>query len=139
MARSANTAKSPAATKTSRPVTLKHLAAMLAEEHQLTKRAGEALLGGLVALITKDLKNGERIRIACRAILQVSAPLAGAILQFEKQSRSKPAESRLPSGQGTEDGGSMLQGAPHCPADRVGGAVFIADSTQGCCPTCRDQ
>jgi hypothetical protein len=30
--------------KTSRPVTLKHLAAALAEEHQLTKRAGEAAI-----------------------------------------------------------------------------------------------
>ena len=50
MARSDKTAKSPAAAKTSRPVTLKHLAAALAEEHQLTKRAGEALLGDLVGL-----------------------------------------------------------------------------------------
>ena len=33
------------AAKASRAVTLKHLAAALAEEHQLTKRAGEALLG----------------------------------------------------------------------------------------------
>ena len=37
-----------AAAKTSRPVTLKHLAAVLAEEHQLTKKASEALLGDLV-------------------------------------------------------------------------------------------
>jgi hypothetical protein len=37
--------KPTAAAKASRPVTLKHLAANLAEEHQLTKRAGEALLG----------------------------------------------------------------------------------------------
>ena len=71
MARSAETAKSPVATKTSRPVTLKHLAAALAEEHQLTKRAGEALLGDLVGLITKHLKKGERIRLAGLGILQV--------------------------------------------------------------------
>jgi DNA-binding protein HU-beta len=64
-----NSAK-PAA-KTSRPVTLKHLAATLAGEHQLTKRAGEALLGDLVGLITKHLKKGERIRIAGLGILQV--------------------------------------------------------------------
>ena len=56
---------------TNRPVTLKHLAASLAEEHQLTKRAGEALLGDLVGLITKHLKKGERIRIAVLGILQV--------------------------------------------------------------------
>ena len=37
--------KPAAAAKTNRPVTLKHLAAALAEQHHLTKRAGEALLG----------------------------------------------------------------------------------------------
>jgi len=35
------------------------------------RRAGEALLGGLVGLITKHLKKGERIRIAGLGILQV--------------------------------------------------------------------
>jgi DNA-binding protein HU-beta len=63
--------KPAAAAKSSRPVTLKHLAATLAEEHQLTKRAGEALLGDLVGLITKHLKKGERIRITGFGILQV--------------------------------------------------------------------
>ena len=58
-------AKKPAAAaKAKRPVTLKHLAAVLAEEHQMTKRAGEALLGDLVSTITKHLKKGERVRIA---------------------------------------------------------------------------
>jgi DNA-binding protein HU-beta len=67
-------AKAPAkapATKASRPVTLKHLAAALAEEHQMTKKAGEALLNGLVEMITKHLKKGERIRLAGLGILQV--------------------------------------------------------------------
>ena len=63
--------KKPAAAKPSRPITLKHLAAVLAEEHQMTKRGGEALLGDLVGLITKHLKKGERIRIAGLGILQV--------------------------------------------------------------------
>ena len=67
----ANATKLTAPAKTSRPVTLKHLAATLAEQHQLTKRAGEALLGDLVGLITKHLKKGERIRIAGLGILQV--------------------------------------------------------------------
>jgi DNA-binding protein HU-beta len=71
MARLDKTAKSPVAAKTSRPVMLKHLAAVLAEEHQLTKRACEALLSDLVGLITKHLKKGERIRIAGLGILQV--------------------------------------------------------------------
>jgi DNA-binding protein HU-beta len=65
-------AKTPtAAAKARRPITLKLLAATLAEEHQLTKKAGEALLGDLVGLITKHLKKGERIRIAGLGILQV--------------------------------------------------------------------
>jgi DNA-binding protein HU-beta len=59
------------AAKTSRPVTLKHLAASLAEQHELTKRQGETLLNELVGLITKHLKKGERIRIAGFGILQV--------------------------------------------------------------------
>ncbi len=48
--------KPSAAAKSNRPVTLKHLAASLAEEHQLTKRAGKAILGDLVDIITKHLK-----------------------------------------------------------------------------------
>jgi DNA-binding protein HU-beta len=63
--------KKPAATKASPPVTLKHLAATLAEEHELTKRGGEALLSGLVEQIVKHLKKGERVRIAGLGILQV--------------------------------------------------------------------
>src|SRR5690349_19769819 len=47
MAISSKAKRPNGASKTSRPVTLKHLAATLAEEHQLTKRAGEALLGDL--------------------------------------------------------------------------------------------
>ena len=78
---------------TTRPVTLKHLAASLAEEHQLTKRQGQALLNDLVGLITKHLKKGERIRIAGFGILQVrKRPLEwGAIRPPAKQSRSKQA------------------------------------------------
>jgi len=60
----------PAAGKPNRPVTLKKLAAALAEQHQLTKRDGEALLADLVGLITKHLKKGERIRISGLGILQ---------------------------------------------------------------------
>jgi DNA-binding protein HU-beta len=86
MAISSNAKKPNGASKTSRPVTLKHLAAALAEEHQLTKRAGEALLGDLV-LITKHLKKGERIRLAGLGILQVRKRAArrGAIPQQEKR------------------------------------------------------
>lgn len=60
----ATQAKTTASAKISRPVTLKHLAASLADKYKLTKRHGEALLNDLVGLITKQLKRGERIRIA---------------------------------------------------------------------------
>src|SRR5271167_4468480 len=63
--------KPPTSNKSNRLVTLRHLAAALAEEDQLTKRSGEALLSELVGLITKHLKKGERIRIAGFGILQV--------------------------------------------------------------------
>jgi len=71
MAPSIKSKKPTAGAKTTPPVTLKHLAAALAEEHQLTKRAGEALLGDLVSMITKHLKKGERVRIVGLGILQV--------------------------------------------------------------------
>jgi len=63
--------KPTAAAKASRAVTLKHLAAALAKEHQITKRAGEAVLGDLVGLITKHLKKGERVKIVGLGVLQV--------------------------------------------------------------------
>jgi DNA-binding protein HU-beta len=63
--------KPAASTKASRPITRKHLAAALAKDHHLTKRAGEAFLNDLVGLITKHLKKGERVRIAGFGILQV--------------------------------------------------------------------
>ena len=52
-------------------VTLKHLAAALADDHELSKKAAEAILTDLVGKITKHLKKGERIRIAGLGILQV--------------------------------------------------------------------
>ena len=52
-------------------ITLKHLAAAIAEEHQMSKKQGEAMLNDLVAMITKHLKKGERIRIVGLGILQV--------------------------------------------------------------------
>ena len=45
--------------------------AAMADEHQLTKRAGEAILSDLVVTITKHLKKGDRIRIVGLGILQV--------------------------------------------------------------------
>jgi DNA-binding protein HU-beta len=52
-------------------VTLKHLAAALADEHELSKKSAEAILTDVVSKITKHLKKGERIRIVGLGILQV--------------------------------------------------------------------
>ena len=93
MAPSGAAKKPAAAAKAKPPVTLKHLAATLAEEHELTKRAAEALLGDLVGTITKHLKKGERVRIAGLGILQVRkrAARVGAIPAPAKQSKSRQA------------------------------------------------
>jgi nucleoid DNA-binding protein len=52
-------------------VTLKHLAAALAETHEMSKKQAEAVLGDFIGNIVKHLKKGERIRIGGLGILQV--------------------------------------------------------------------
>ena len=52
-------------------ITLKHLAAAIAEDQELSKKQAESILSDTVALITKHLKKGERIRIVGLGILQV--------------------------------------------------------------------
>ncbi len=52
-------------------VTLKHLAAKLAEEHEMSKKAAETVLTDMVGLVVKHLKKGDRIRIGGLGILQV--------------------------------------------------------------------
>src|ERR1017187_5308051 len=53
----------PAKAAAQATVTLKHLAAALAESHDLAKKQAEALLGDLVALTAKHLKKGDKIRL----------------------------------------------------------------------------
>ena len=64
-------AKPPVAKKSAPTVTLKHLAANLADSHEMSKKQTEAVLGDLVGLVTKHLKKGDRIRIGGLGILQV--------------------------------------------------------------------
>jgi DNA-binding protein HU-beta len=52
-------------------VTLKHLAATLSGSHDLPKKQAEAVLGDLVALATRHLKRGDKIRLTGLGILQV--------------------------------------------------------------------
>ena len=60
-----------ATTKTAPTVTLKHLAANVAESHELSKKQAEAILGNMVELVVKHLKKGDRIRIGGLGILVV--------------------------------------------------------------------
>jgi DNA-binding protein HU-beta len=59
------------ASKTQTTVTLKHLAAELADRHELPKKQAEALLGDLIDRIVSHLKKGSRIRMVGLGILQV--------------------------------------------------------------------
>ena len=56
---------------TATTVTLKHLAAAIAEDQELSKKQSEAILTDLVDRITKHLKKGDRIRMVGLGILQV--------------------------------------------------------------------
>jgi DNA-binding protein HU-beta len=63
--------KAAAKTATPTTVTLKHMAAALAETHEMAKKQSEIILGDFVDLVTKHLKKGERLRINGLGILQV--------------------------------------------------------------------
>ena len=52
-------------------VSLKQLAANLAETHEMAKKQSEAVLNGLVDLVTKHLKKGEKVRLTGLGIFQV--------------------------------------------------------------------
>ena len=52
-------------------ITLKHLAAAIAKDQELSKKQAESILSDMVSMITKHLKKGERIRIVGLGILQV--------------------------------------------------------------------
>ena len=68
------TAAKPAAKTAAKPsntVTLRHIGVALSESHDMPKKQATAVLEDMVALITKHLKKGDRIRIGGLGILQV--------------------------------------------------------------------
>jgi len=68
----AKAAKAPAAkAAATSTVSLKQLAANLAESHEMPKKQSEAVLNDLVGLVTKHLKKGEKVRLTGLGILQV--------------------------------------------------------------------
>jgi DNA-binding protein HU-beta len=64
-----------AAAKPAKPaqstVTLKHIAAKLADEHEMSKKQTETVLNDMIGLLVRHLKKGDRIRIGGLGILQV--------------------------------------------------------------------
>ena len=52
-------------------VTLKQMAAEVAEGHELSKKQAEAALGALMTLATRHLQNGDKIRLTGLGVLQV--------------------------------------------------------------------
>ena len=68
-------AKSPKAAASAKTagatVTLKHLAAELAESHEMQKKMCEGMLSDVVGMVTKHLKKGDKIRLTGLGVLQV--------------------------------------------------------------------
>ncbi len=64
-------AKKPAKAGAQTTVTLRHLAAQLAEDHEMSKKQSETVLNDMVGLVVKHLKRGDRIRIGGLGILVV--------------------------------------------------------------------
>jgi DNA-binding protein HU-beta len=64
-------AKTSGKTTSSATVTLKQIAAQLAERQELSKKQAEAILADLVVLTARHLKKGERLRLTGLGILQV--------------------------------------------------------------------
>ena len=52
-------------------VTLKHIAAELAVGHDVSKKQAEGMLTGMIDLVVKNLKKGQRVRLVGLGILQV--------------------------------------------------------------------
>jgi DNA-binding protein HU-beta len=64
-------AKTATAKVTAPTVTLKQISADLAEKHEMTKKQVNLLMDDLVAMLVKNLKKGNRVRMAGLGILQV--------------------------------------------------------------------
>ncbi len=70
-AESAAKSKAPAKPPAPLTVTVKHLAAGLAEKHDMTKKLTDAVVADLFDMVVTHLKGGDRVRIAGIGILEV--------------------------------------------------------------------
>jgi DNA-binding protein HU-beta len=83
-------------------VTLKQLAAQIAEAHAMQKNQTEAVMAHFVRLVTDHLKAGERLRLGGLGILEVKSrpartgrnPATGAVIQIaaSKKIAFRPAK-----------------------------------------------
>jgi DNA-binding protein HU-beta len=64
-------AAAPAKSAAQATVTLKHLAASLAEDHDMPRKQADAMLAGMVGMVTKHLKRGDKVRLTGIGMLQV--------------------------------------------------------------------
>jgi DNA-binding protein HU-beta len=64
-------AAAPAKSGGQATVTLKHLAASLAESHEVPRKQCDAMLSDMVGLVARHLKKGDKIRINGLGVLQV--------------------------------------------------------------------
>lgn len=73
MAKSAPKAAAPKAPAKAKAetVTLRQLAASLSEAHEMPKKQANAVMDDMVAMITKHLKKGVRIRLTGLGVLEV--------------------------------------------------------------------
>jgi DNA-binding protein HU-beta len=70
MAKAATPAAAPAKAKTE-TMSTRQLAAAIAEKNELSNKAANAILEDMIAIVTKQLKKGVRIRLNGLGILQV--------------------------------------------------------------------
>ena len=54
-------------------VTAKHLAAAIADEHQIPQKQANAVVASLIDLMTDHLKSGDRLRISGLGVLEVKS------------------------------------------------------------------
>jgi DNA-binding protein HU-beta len=84
-------AKAPPPKLVVNTVTVKHLAASLAEQHDLPKKQAETLMADIVGMLVEHLKEGDRLRIGGLGILEVKSrpermgrnPATGAAIQIK--------------------------------------------------------
>ena len=104
-------AEKPTAPKS---ITIKHLANELGEQHQLSKRQALKLMEDLISMLTKHLKQGERVKIVGLGILQVrnraarTGPQSGDRRANSDQGQQKGGLPRFQRTQGRDLTASVL-------------------------------